>query len=49
MVRSTCQLRLFRRPEKNHIIVRPSVRPDVRSPERVYGPVYLKRFENVSN
>nr|CAI5831134.1 unnamed protein product [Callosobruchus analis] len=39
MFRSTCQLRLFRRPEKNQKYVGPSVRPDVLADksERVYG------------
>ncbi|VEN50337.1 unnamed protein product [Callosobruchus maculatus] len=27
MFRSTCQLRLFRRPEKNHIYICSSIRP----------------------
>ncbi|VEN53926.1 unnamed protein product, partial [Callosobruchus maculatus] len=31
MVRSTCQLRLFRRPEKNHIYLCSSIRPTWRT------------------
>ncbi|VEN51410.1 unnamed protein product [Callosobruchus maculatus] len=31
MVRSTCQLRLIRRPEKNHIYICSSIRPTGRT------------------